>query len=131
MLPCTMEGESRLLILGGNSIARIDQDGLDYEYEKDTNESTNLTGISLPSQEILELFDLQQPFKFYVLKHSIRIGNPSLLHDGCVIPLSNSYLLLLPGCKSLIQVRIFSKEINIIEGNEYEYLPCMKAIQQR
>lgn len=36
--------------MGGNSIAKIDKhEKLDYLYEKEINESTNLTGVSLRS----------------------------------------------------------------------------------
>lgn len=45
------KNETKLLIMGGNSIARInDNNSLNYEYEREINESTNLTGFSLPSQ---------------------------------------------------------------------------------
>lgn len=40
--------DQKFLILGGNAIARIKSEGvLDFEYEKDINESTNMTGISI------------------------------------------------------------------------------------
>ena len=54
-----------------------------------------------------------------------------MLHDGIVIPINNTCFLLLPECKHLIQLKIFNKEINIIEGKHYPYIPTMKRIQRK
>ena len=61
--------------------------------------------------------------------HPVKISHSAILHDGCVIPINNTYLLLLPKCKSLIQVKIMNKEIILIEGKHYNYLPNMSQMQ--
>lgn len=37
-----------------------------------------------------------------------------MLHDGCVIPIKNTFYLLLPESKYLIQMKMFKKEIHLI-----------------
>lgn len=39
--------------------------------------------------------------------------------------------MLLPESKYLIQMKMFKKEIHLIEGNKYEYIPQMPVIQRR
>lgn len=69
------KNETKILVMGGNSIAVLeDNDRLNYDYERDINESTNLTGISIPSQEIIDLFDYSE--QALLANHSVKILNP-------------------------------------------------------
>ena len=63
--------------------------------------------------------------------HSVKYSNPKILHDGCAIPVNGANLLLLPNCKNLIQVKILNKEITLVEGKPYNYIPSLDQIQRR
>ena len=54
-----------------------------------------------------------------------------MLHDGCVIPIDHTNLLLLPNSKRLIQVKITSKEIMLLERLEFNYIPKINKLHRR
>lgn len=39
--------------------------------------------------------------------------------------------MLLPECKHLIQMKMLNKEINLIQGKKYDYIPYIKQIHRR
>ena len=48
----------------------------------------------------------------------MKINNPHILHSGIVVAYQNSFLLILPNAKNLFYIKLFYKEVNIIETNK-------------
>lgn len=46
----------------------------------------------------------------------MKLAEPFCLHSGIVLAVGNNFLLALPGSLNLFQVKIFHKEVNIIEA---------------
>jgi hypothetical protein len=125
-----IKDDHKFLILGGNAIAKIVSEGVfDFEYEKDINESTNMTGISISCKEITELFDYEEHTN--ISNVSVKLSDPFCLHSGIVLSLGNSFLLVLPGSLNLFQIKIFNKEINIIEARGSVFFNRVEQYQQR
>lgn len=63
VIPYNHKDKHFLLLLGGNSVAKIGENNagimakLDYSFNKDINYSTNLTGVFLESHQIIDAFN--------------------------------------------------------------------------
>ena len=124
------EGDNRrILILGGNNVGLIDGNDIDYTYEKEINESTNMSGVTFNGEELMHLFD--HDLMVTTENLSVKIDHPSVLHSGAVIIIDRKCtLLVLPGRNCLFQMKVFDKEVNLIEGRSSMKLK-LPAYQKR
>ena len=61
----------------------------------------------------------------------MKLSDPFSLHSGIVLNFNNNFLLVLPGSLNLFQIKIFHKEINIIEARGSVFINGIDQYQKR